>query len=67
MAGISDLRRLTYLEPAFGVGHMAKILKEYFSIVHAADFNRYGYRHVDDFLLSRHKPDSFDRAPLIGF
>ena len=51
---------LTCLEPACGAGHMAKVLKEYFPIVHASDVHDYGYGHVEDFLVSTHQPGSID-------
>lgn len=33
----------TAWEPACGEGHMAEVLKEYFSLVHASDIHAYGY------------------------
>ena len=52
--------RLTCLEPACGVGHMAKVLKEYFGEVTASDVFPYGYGDVSDFLNCFKRPGSFD-------
>ena len=38
------------LEPACGAGHMVKVLKEYFDIVHSADIEDYGQDRIADFL-----------------
>ncbi|MCP4307344.1 MAG: SAM-dependent DNA methyltransferase, partial [bacterium] len=43
---------LSCLEPACGVGHMDKVLREYFRETHAADVFDYGYGDVADFLSS---------------
>ena len=45
-----DLSELTCLEPACGVGHMSKVLKEYFGDVHSSDVHDYGYGATRDFL-----------------
>lgn len=48
--GKDALRKMTCLEPACGAGHMARVLKEYFGEVRAADAYHYGYGDVRDFL-----------------
>lgn len=55
-----ELEALTCLEPACGAGHMAKVLKEYFASVTSADAYDYGHGDVQDFLTSKHAPNSFD-------
>lgn len=52
--------RLSCLEPACGVGHMAKVLKEYFGEVKASDIHPYGYGDVVDFTASLHEAGSYD-------
>jgi hypothetical protein len=37
-------------EPACGEGHMARVLREYFNEVFAADVHDYGFGEVEDFL-----------------
>jgi hypothetical protein len=52
---LGDKHRLgvkTCLEPACGAGHMAKVLAEYFSAVHATDAYHYGYGAVRGFLAT---------------
>jgi hypothetical protein len=44
------LSDLTCLEPACGVGHMAKVLHEYFGEVQSSDVHDYGYGDVRDYL-----------------
>ena len=44
-----DLRQQSCWEPACGVGHMAKVLAEYFGTVHASDIHPYGYGSTCDF------------------
>jgi hypothetical protein len=46
------LSMMTCLEPACGAGHMAKVLKEFFAEVRAADAFSYGYGPQRDFLTS---------------
>lgn len=46
----ADLGGMSCLEPACGVGHMAKVLWEYFGEVQASDIHPYGYGGVSDFL-----------------
>lgn len=46
----SELSDLTCLEPACGVGHMAKVLKEYFGEVQSSDVCDYGYGATRDYL-----------------
>lgn len=53
-------REMNCLEPACGAGHMAKVLKEYFHLVHATDVHPYGYGAVDNFLQANHDSGSFD-------
>lgn len=55
-----DLRKLTCLEPACGAGHMAKVLREYFEAVEAADAYEYGYGQLRDFLAYPYKANSAD-------
>ncbi|HLK82799.1 MAG TPA: SAM-dependent methyltransferase [Xanthobacteraceae bacterium] len=55
-----DLRKLTCLEPACGAGHMAKVLREYFEAVEAADAYEYGYDQLRDFLAYPYKANSAD-------
>jgi hypothetical protein len=54
------LSGLTCLEPACGVGHMSKVLKEYFGSVSSADVYDYGYGSVRNFLTFPHPIDSYD-------
>jgi hypothetical protein len=55
-----SLRSLSCLEPACGVGHMAKVLSEYFGTVQAADAYHYGYGPVRDFLSYPYETNAFD-------
>src|SRR3954471_2005642 len=48
------------LEPACGAGHMAKVLKECFREVRAADAYHYGYGTVRDFLTFPYETDAVD-------
>jgi hypothetical protein len=48
------------LEPACGAGHMAKVLKEYFGEVRAADAFHYGYGPVRDFLTFPYEAGAVD-------
>jgi hypothetical protein len=48
------------LEPACGAGHMAKVLQEYFSEVHASDVHPYGFGTVRDFLAVPYEANSVD-------
>lgn len=60
---IGDKDRLstsTCLEPACGVGHMAKVLKEYFGEVVCADAFAYGYGPIRDFLTYPYETNSCD-------
>lgn len=50
----------TCLEPACGAGHMAKVLKEYFASVKAADAYAYGYGDVRDFLTYPYETNAVD-------
>src|SRR4051812_13981425 len=53
-------RRMSCLEPAFGAGHMAEVLKEYVERVDARDAYDYGYGDVRDFLLEPYRAGSYD-------
>jgi type I restriction-modification system DNA methylase subunit len=46
----SALARMSCLEPACGIGHMAKVLKEYFGEVYCSDAYDYGFGEARDFL-----------------
>lgn len=48
------------LEPACGAGHMAKVLREYFVDVKAADAYHYGYGPVRDFLTYPYEAGGVD-------
>jgi len=48
------------LEPACGVGHMSKVLREYFAKVHDADVCDYGYGQVRDFMTYPHPTNAYD-------
>jgi hypothetical protein len=54
------LRTKTCLEPACGVGHMAKVLNEYFREVRCFDIHEYGYGEKRDYLKRSHEADSYD-------
>lgn len=55
-----ELKALSCLEPACGVGHMAKVLREYFGTVDASDIHDYGYGRVRDFTVGPIAADSYD-------
>jgi hypothetical protein len=52
--------RMSCLEPACGVGHMSKVLKEYFETVQDADVSDYGYGELRDFLRHPYADNSHD-------
>ena len=52
--------RLTALEPACGVGHMAKVLREHFGEVDASDIHPHGYGSVVDFTTECYSAGSYD-------
>ena len=56
----AGLANLTCLEPACGAGHMAKVLKEYFGEVKAADAHPYGYGPIRDFLTYPYETNAVD-------
>jgi hypothetical protein len=56
----SELSELTCLEPACGVGHMSKVLKEYFGEVQSSDIHDYGYGAIRDYLKHPYKIDCCD-------
>lgn len=56
----TELSQMSCLEPACGVGHMAKVLSEYFGSVQSSDANHYGYGSVADFLVTPHEGGTFD-------
>lgn len=60
MAKFGDVENQTCLEPACGVGHMDKVLLEYFDKTSASDIYPYGYGQVENFLTSPHEVRSFD-------
>jgi hypothetical protein len=60
LTGKDDLADQTCLEPACGVGHMAKVLKEYFGEVRCADAYDYGYAEVRDFLTYPYETNVVD-------
>src|SRR5262245_31469730 len=51
---------MTYLEPASVVGHMAKVLKEYFRDVRCSDAYHYGYGPVRNFLVDPYEASAVD-------
>jgi hypothetical protein len=54
------LAAMTCWEPACGVGHMSKVLKEYFFDVRSTDAHQYGYGTILNFLTEPHQPNSYD-------
>ena len=54
------LATLTCWEPACGVGHMAKVLKEYFGDVRVSDAYSYGYEPIFDFVIDACEANSVD-------
>jgi hypothetical protein len=54
------LTKMTCLEQACGAGHMAKVLKEYFGEVTAADAYSYGYGPIRDYLTYPYENNDFD-------
>lgn len=52
--------KMTCLEPACGVGHMSKVLEEYFAEVYSADTANYGYGRVHDFLTYKYPQNNYD-------
>jgi hypothetical protein len=56
----SALKKMTCLEPACGVGHMANPLKEYFAEVRCADAYDYGYGDIRDFLTYPYETNAVD-------
>ena len=55
-----SLMTQTCLEPACGVGHMAKVLSEYFRDVQASDAYRYGFGETRDFISHPFEASSVD-------
>lgn len=55
-----ELATMSCLEPACGVGHMAKVLNEYFGEVHCYDAYEYGYASVRDFLEYPYQANTYD-------
>jgi hypothetical protein len=51
---------MTCLEPACGAGYMARVLKEYFREVRAADAYDYGYGDERDFLTYPYEANAVD-------
>lgn len=56
----SMLSEFSVLEPACGRGHMAQVLREYFSDVQASDVHEYGYGQQADFMSSFYPAESYD-------
>ena len=56
----AGLSKMDCLEPACGVGHMAKVLMEYFGQVRCSDVHPYGYGEVRDYLDVLYEPNSCD-------
>ncbi len=54
------VRKMTCLEPACGVGHMSKVLEEYFLQVCSADISNFGYGYVRDFLTFEYEAKEYD-------
>ncbi len=54
------LKGQSCLEPACGVGHMSKVLAEYFGEVRSADIHDYRYGKVQDFLKQPMEVDLVD-------
>src|SRR5882757_9987274 len=54
------LANMNCLEPACGAGHMAKVLKEYFSDVHCSDAYHYGYGQRRNFITEPYDQAAFD-------
>lgn len=55
-----SLSRLTCLEPACGVGHMAKVLAEYFGAITCYDIHDYGLGQQKDYLKNPYPIGSWD-------
>ena len=55
-----SLSNLVCLEPACGLGHMAKVLMEYFGEVRISDVHPYGYGEVRDYLAVPYETNSCD-------
>lgn len=55
-----SLSSMSCLEPACGAGHMAKVLKDYFSEVKYSDAYHYGYGPVRDFLTYPYETNAAD-------
>jgi hypothetical protein len=60
IADCGPFRKMTCLEPACGVGHMAKPLTEYFYEVQSSDIHAYGYGEVANFLTAPIQAGSVD-------
>jgi len=54
------LAKMVCLEPACGVGHMAKVLSEYFGDVRCSDLHPYGYGEVRGYLATPYETNSCD-------
>lgn len=50
IGNVEVLKQEVCLEPACGVGHMSKVLKEYFREVKSQDIHPYGYGELRDYL-----------------
>src|SRR5215212_2723313 len=58
--GPQRLERFSCLEPACGVGHMSKVLAEYFGEVRSSDVHSYGYGEVRDYLIYPYETNAVD-------
>lgn len=56
----SPPRKLRCLEPACGVGHMSKVLAEYFETVSSYDIKNYGFGNTADFLMNHFPAGAWD-------
>lgn len=60
IADCGPFNKMICLEPACGVGHMAKPLTEYFYQVQSSDIHAYGYGEVANFLTAPIQAGSVD-------
>ena len=49
--GCYNVKELTAWEPACGLGHMSRVLKEYFKEVRSSDIHGYGHGEIINFLF----------------
>src|SRR3977135_1547155 len=60
LAGAGPFSEMSCLEPAFGAGHMSKVLQEYFGEVRSSDAFIYGYGSVRDYLKVPYEANTVD-------